>query len=465
MRKPRMDILKVIYRSFFAALIISGNIIPATAQQVGLNFNEQVDFVEVSDVDKTETRWVRGFVEFFQFYDGERSLTTDEKITKFLALKDAGYKTILNIKWRFGDKSFPEPGSQRMKDYIVFLGKLLDRVWNKLDIIVVGNEPFIESRSAERDDKLVAFYQEITERVIAYREIKGYIPIYIGSFDNVYLDAKRRPGFIKLMEYAKNNEGVAGVSIHIHHANFDQMRFSLQYTSENIRANQKILITEYSLMKHWRNHSGDLIPAGFASAYGYDPGMQVYQYVDYALKNPVPRPEWVDFLSQSPWFENRKNYLWESYQMFKEFPKVNVATYAIRQSYPFNQDFTQSTDPWVLNGLYANRTVEPDPETGENQFNYSFINDFLRIQQEYRENVIASVSGNEYDELKIFPNPVEDFLTITSKEITGDYYVRDLSGRILLTGSGNKIDVSTLKAGYYLLAIPKNRVFTKFLKQ
>jgi hypothetical protein len=61
-------------------------------------------------------------------------------------------------------------------------------------------------------------------------------------------------------------------------------------------------------------------------------------------------------------------------------PRFWIATYAIRQSYPLGQDFTPTTDPWVLNGLFANRSVVPDPATGWNQSNYSFIDDFISIQ-------------------------------------------------------------------------------------
>lgn len=47
----------------------------------------------------------------------------------------------------------------------------------------------------------------------------------------------------------------------------------------------------------------------------------------------------------------------------------------------YNQDFTPTTDPWVLNGLFANRTLTPDPVNGLNQPNYAFIEDFISIQK------------------------------------------------------------------------------------
>src|SRR5690606_16122538 len=166
---------------------------------------------------------------------------------------------ILNIKWRFHNEPFPDPESAEMQEYIKFLGKILNKFWNKLDVIVVGNEPFIESRSIDRDVHLVNFYKKMTEAVVQYRGNRKFIPIYIGAFDNIYLQENRRKGFIDLMAYAKSNAEVEGVTVHAHHSTIEELRFSIEYTSDHIREDQKIIITEYSLMKHWRSKSGETV--------------------------------------------------------------------------------------------------------------------------------------------------------------------------------------------------------------
>lgn len=350
------------------------------AQAVGVNFNGQFNFIDYENLKRTQTSWVRGFIDFFQFYEEPEKLKNDQRLLKYLDLKSNGYKTILNIKWNFRNRSFPEVGSQEMEAYKAFLNKLLQKVWNKTDIIVVGNEPFIESKREERNSGLVAFYIEMAKEVNRYREGKNHVPIYLGSFDNMYLERKRIEGVQELLAFAKNQSWLAGISLHIHHAALGQVSKAMDYVHDKIRNDQKILITEFSLMKHWRFKMEETIPAMFAEKYGRDKSEMNYQYIDYALKNPVPREEWVDFLSNSYWFENRKPYLWNVYQLFKSYEKFHVATYAIRQSYPFNKDFTSNTDPWVLNGLFANRTVQPDPETGLKQFNYALIDKFIAIQ-------------------------------------------------------------------------------------
>jgi hypothetical protein len=352
------------------------------AQAVGVNFNGQFDFIDDDNLERTETSWVRGFIDFFQFYEDPDKLKNDQRLLKYLDLKSKGYKTILNIKWNFHNRSFPEPGSQEMKDYKAFLKLLLNEVWNKTDIIVVGNEPFIESPPAERNTSLVPFYTEMAKEVNRYREDKNHVPIYIGSFDNMYLEGKRTEGVQELLAFAKNESWLAGISLHIHHSAIEQVNTAMDYVHNKIREDQKILITEFSLMKHWRAKMEENIPEAFAEKYGRDRSEMNYQYIDFTLKNPVSREEWVDFLSNSYWFENRTKYLWNVYQRFKSYEKFHVATYAIRQSYPFNKDFTRNTDPWVLNGLYANRTVQPDPETGLDQFNYALIDEFIAIQHD-----------------------------------------------------------------------------------
>lgn len=359
--------------------------------QIGVNYNGQFDMVDFNDLERTKTQWVRGFIDIFQFYPDNKELIHHPRIEKYLALKENGYQTILNVKWDFNKKSFPEPDSREMKEYKKFLKKLLDRVWKSTDIIVAGNEPFIESKKSERGPELVAFYKEIAGEINDYKTGKGIgdgegkgirdVPIYIGAFNNLYLPGWQTQAVEDLLEFTNETPWIAGIDLHIHHGGFLQLSQALDFVENKIRADQKILITEYSLVKHFRSRLKETIPGNFASEYGWSPDTKNFQYIDFALKNQVPRQEWVDFLSSSYWFENRKRYLRNSYQLFKTYDKFYIATYAMRQSFPFNRDFTGNTMPWILNGLYANRTVQADPEIGENQFNYGWIDDFLRIQE------------------------------------------------------------------------------------
>lgn len=352
-------------------------------QEVGINVNGQYNVLNFNNVVRSGTIWVRGFLDFFQLYPEEGNIDNDERIQHYLKLKEQGYRNILNIKWNFSNRSFPSSGSQEMQDYKSYLTKLLDKVWSSTDVIVVGNEPFIESKQSERGNRLVVFYQQIANHVKNYRANTGQnVPIFVGAFNNLYLDGWRTEAVNALMRFARNNDWIAGVDLHIHHANLDQMKDFIDYADLRIRDNQKLLITEFSLKDYFRTKMDQDISSEFASTYNLDSNMKNYEYLDSALKNNVSRQEWVNFLSQSDWFESRKRYLWDAYQIFKGYEKFHIANYALRQSYPFNKDFSANTTPWILNGLFANRTVRPDTDTGQDQRNYAWMEDFTKIQED-----------------------------------------------------------------------------------
>tara|TARA_R110002050_G_scaffold188756_9_gene323416 strand:+ start:2638 stop:3888 length:1251 start_codon:yes stop_codon:yes gene_type:complete len=351
-------------------------------QTIGLNFNEQLQYVNLPQISATNTKYVRGFLDFFQFYYDKSLLSSDERITKFLSLKPSGYNTILSLKFLFKGKSFPLPNSQELNNYLEYLEMILDKIWTGADIIIVGNEPFIETDSADYGDNMYNFYVKATERVKAYSDTHTEKPIFFGAFDNMYQTNRQTlPVLNGLLDYCKNTPWILGVDMHIHHKEYAEMVRALDFVNAKIRSDQKIIVSEYSLMKWWRDNLSGIIPADFAAQYNYSTTWRNYQYIDAALKSPKPRAEWVDFLSKSDWFESRRHYLLETYKdIFTKYDKFFVATYAFRQSYPFNTDFKSNTDPWILNGLYANRSVETEPNTGQFQFNYTFIDDFKIVQ-------------------------------------------------------------------------------------
>lgn len=347
--------------------------------QMGVNYNGQLDAIDLGDIGRTETRWVRGFIDVFLFTANPSAY--DEKIAGFMRLKRRGYRTVLNIKWNFHGRSFPAHGSARMEQYKRNLRVLLDRVWAGTDIIVSGNEPFIESKRAERDERLVAFYREMTNFMIGYRRSHARkIPIYVGSFQNLHSPTWRIPAARGLLTFARNNRGVAGIDLHIHHSDGPEITAAFDYVHGKIRPKQRILVTEFSLMHQWRSHLGESIPRAFARSYGLPVTMRNFEYLDRVLRNPVGRRQWVDFLRQSRWFEARKRYLRNAYQQMSSFPKFFIATYGIRQSYPPNTAFTRTTDPWIVNALFANRTVPPAPD-GSPRTNYAWMDDFHAIQR------------------------------------------------------------------------------------
>ena len=67
---------------------------------------------------------------------------------------------------------------------------------NKVDILAVGNEPFIETR-AQDHGRLNAFYEALARHVIDYRNkhygAKSRTRIYMGALNHLDLPAWRTP--------------------------------------------------------------------------------------------------------------------------------------------------------------------------------------------------------------------------------------------------------------------------------
>lgn len=370
------------------ALCVSYSCTPSHPQQtghkaLGINTNERLAEVKQEDMERTKTIWARGFLQFFDMYPNVEALDSDSNVVGLLELKENGYKTILNIKFQFRPREVPKTGSEEMKAQKEFLIALLDRIWDATDIFVVGNEPFVDSRPEQQNEDLLAYHKGMARVVKEYKKSKNSdTPIYVGAFTRLYEEEMHTDVLKGFLDFIRQEDWIAGADIHIHHRDSTEMRASLDYITERLRDDQGLLITEFSLIWHWKDHVRDTLAAEFAKKYGYDTDMQVYEYIEKCLRNPVKRQEWVDFLSSSTWFESRKNYLKESYEMFREYPHFDVATYAYQTGFNFQrQTFTERSNPWLLNSLFVVHTVEKDPVTGLYQFNYNWMDEFQEIQK------------------------------------------------------------------------------------
>lgn len=347
--------------------------------EIGLNYNGTLIKMEPADMERTSTKWVRAFIDYYAFSEGNKpELHKDGGIKQLKATKDAGYNIILSFKFNHHNRNFPT-NINTIRDDLSYVDTVLDELYNYSDIIVAGNEPFIESKTDQRDKRLVTFYKEAANKVKAYRDTQSRkLPIYIGAFNRLWNTKERTQAVVDLFNFAKNSNWIAGIDLHVHHETMKQMEDAIKYSNGKIRSNQNILLTEYSYMKKWKKHTKNKIPKQLADKYGHPSNWKVYQYLNHCLKNPVARVEWVTFLSKSAWYESNKKYLAKTFAIFKRYPKVKIATYAAIQT--AGNSFSANEDPWILNSLLVPRTVVPNPTTKEIQFGYHMINDFRNIQ-------------------------------------------------------------------------------------
>ncbi len=374
----------------------------ANQNYLGVNFNEKLDAINYDNLARTKTTWVRGFLPFFKYYNKPQSIENDERIKQYLTLKEHNYQTILNIKWDFSEKSFPKLDSEEMNNYLTFLKeKLYAKIWDKTDILVIGNEPFIEydksdpSKKAEFEAELVKFYSKVADETVKYRQNQSKkIPIYVGAFNNLYNTKWQTTATADLLKYVKENSEIAGIDLHIHHSNLDEVTKVLDYITPQITTSQKIIVTEFSLKNHFKAQLNQPISSDFLNKYqSLNPAYKNFKtnldYLNYIFEHgtvnqPTPhtvsKEEWYDYLKMSPWFENNKFYLENMFAALKKCPNFYLATYAFQQGFAANTVISAKTDPWFFNGLYANFAIQSN--TGAPEFNYAWIDSFLKIQAE-----------------------------------------------------------------------------------
>ncbi|MGL4965713.1 MAG: hypothetical protein ACRC67_31110 [Inquilinus sp.] len=332
------------------------------ASDLGVNYNGLTRSYSSADVARTGARWVRAFVDVRRLQKmGEGAVQTDPDVNALLRMHDDGYKVILNLKYDYTDAPFPsDADSPEFKDLRAFTTRLLDRVFPDIDIIVVGNEPFIESNSSNRPE-LFDFYKHIANHVITYDRNSGRpIPLYVGAFNNVENPKARTPEVDALLHYARNTPGVAGVDLHLHVSSLEQMREAIDFTKNEIGPGKRIISTEFSLKNYFKAQLERPIDQRFAAAWRVDPSWKIWQYLNYALRTPGPRAEWLAFLQASAWFSAVDSSLADADRLFDR-EGLAVATYALRQTQP---GIGPRTDPWILNALYCNQTCLPGPSGG-----------------------------------------------------------------------------------------------------
>jgi hypothetical protein len=165
----------------------------------------------------------------------------------------------------------------------------------------------------------------------------------------------------------------------MHMPSFAANQTMLAYVLPWLRPDQKFLVTEFSLVLLWYQHLRDTVSPDFTSRYNLPTPLEVYQFINLALQNPMPDAEWHDFLISCPWYMAHRQFLLNAYNLFRSTGRLGVANYAMIQSWTKGQQFTATTTPWALNGLFASETVMPR-ENGSAFENFPWAEEFTNLQ-------------------------------------------------------------------------------------
>ncbi|MFD2794970.1 hypothetical protein ACFS27_15530 [Promicromonospora vindobonensis] len=348
---------------------------------LGANFNENLDRLNERELRAARASWVRGFYTL-----PEADTVPPAQSDTLLAVRaahDAGFRTVLSLKFPLADSSFPRPGSTEMAAELARLDRVLPLVFDTVDVVTIGNEPFIESIPAERDERLNEFYETVARHVIDRRsELCGAgcaTHLYMGALNRLDLPRNRTPAVERFLAFVRETPEIEGVDLHPHVADQARIQDFLDYTLPRLRPEQTFLVTEFSLVWYWQQHMTDRVPAAFAQRYGYAPDTQVWQVIDEAIERPFPSHKWNDLLSQSPWFEAKKHLLRDEMERFRSTGRLAVATYGFNQIPSMTTRWSATKPPWLLNSVFADLTVQPSGQ-GRSTPGYAWIDDFRRLQ-------------------------------------------------------------------------------------
>lgn len=332
---------------------------------LGVNFNEDPSDMNFAQVRALSAKWIRGFVPMTDDLD-THAPAHQRSIAGLLGASGDGFKTILSLKFPFLTlgQSLPQVGGTETEALLKRVDRVLHAVMGKTDILTIGNEPFLETRMDERDTRLNVFYEHVAAHVIAFR--KKNFPqgcktrLYMGALNRLDEKEGRTKATERWVAFVNRKPELEGVDIHPHVDSLQAAGAYVQYVVSRLGKGKKFLATEFSLVQLWEKHMGDNISAAYAEKYRVPPDTRVWQVLGNALEKPFSQERWDDFLTMSPWFASHKDYLTQQMQMFRDTGKLAVATYGVTQIESMQTGWGAHKQPWILNPLYANRTVEEE---------------------------------------------------------------------------------------------------------
>lgn len=357
---------------------------PAKADKaVGVNVNglggQLADLSADGMLQRSGTVWVRMFVDMSKLRGKTQAeIDADPSLTNFRALHNAGYKTILNLKWATNGRDFPGPGTQgRLDDFDVMRKVIRSAGAGNVDIVVVGNEPFRETDHEFRDADMTDWYKRMANEINNFRNNNNYAyEIYMGAFNNVHIATERTTVFNDLMQFAKNQSWIAGVDLHMHHKLIEEWGDALNFTLGQIRSDQDILVTEFSLMRWYKSNNGNSLVSTYADKY-YPGGTTKKVWEELlTLQDVKSTARWLDFNEMHNFTNSRRHYLRNVHRDYFSLAsnKINVATFALRQN-PF-PNYSSNSDAWIYNGLFCFSTCAPEDE------GFQWLDDFRNLPKQ-----------------------------------------------------------------------------------
>lgn len=336
---------------------------PATGA-IAANVNQDLTAINFAQLAALSATWIRGFYPMTNADQG--NVATQPGPAKLLTAAAHGYGTVLNLKFQYAGTPMPVPGTPAMRTALSRMDKVLAATMNRVDIVVIGNEPFLEARKADsQSPRINAFYEALATHAAQYRErhcgANCRTQIYLGALTHLDDPTAQTAQTQRWMTFTANTPSLAGVDIHPHVGAPSGAQKYLDYVLPRLRADQRFLATEFSLVQLWKAHLKDPVDPQFAAANGLPAGTPIWQVVKETADHPFDQQTWNEFLLSNSWYADNRNYLTEQIERLRRTGKMAVAGYGITQDEQVVRKIGPDRNPWMFNSLFCPVTCRPVP--------------------------------------------------------------------------------------------------------
>jgi hypothetical protein len=335
------------------------------AQQIGANFNENIENIDASLLSKAEVKWVRVFVNIPRYFltvdkNGKITGVNNKNIKNFdisPITKLRGYKIILSLKLDFKFKNIGAPEENSIEEtYLLNAIKFFlieKKLGDEINILVVGNEPMWETPN-EDAKKLGA----ITNKIITLSNDlkisqKWNYEIFTGALNRVS-ELKKNEIVSEIIKITKENPLVDGIDLHIHTNELTKANDDPAYIRNEAQITKKIICTEFSIVRLFEAYNDQPLGIwGTQNGYPYD--MKLYEWLNLiqqkALdKTPIQPEILLDYFNSQSWYP--KQWFNTFLTSFKK-NNVTIATYGLQNTLKEKAKVLNAKSPlWILNFVY-----------------------------------------------------------------------------------------------------------------
>lgn len=346
-----------------ASAAVSTVTAPPATGVLAANVNGDLARIDFEQLRAVSATWIRGFYVMTNADQG--NVATQPGPAKLLTAAAHGYGTVLNLKFQYAKAPIPVPGTPAMQTALTRLDKVLAATMNRVAIVAIGNEPFLEARAADsRSPRINAFYEALAQHAAQYRQShfgsKCRTKIYMGALTHLDDPASQTAETRRWMDFTAKTQSIAGTDIHPHVGAPSDAQKYLDYVLPWLRADQTFLATEFSLVHLWKAHLSDPVDPHFAAAHGIRAGTPIWQVIKNTSKQPFTENAWNAFLLSNSWFADNRTFLTGQMERFRGTGKLAVAGYGITQDKSVVQNLGPHSDPWMFNSLFCPFTCRPE---------------------------------------------------------------------------------------------------------